>query len=115
MLKLARASMAACPEVSVVTLLPCGNIAPAFVVESDANVTVAPVTRLSNRSLTVTRSELSTLPTSTVCDVPLIAVTLAGGVDGPTLTADPNEIRRGVVVAAGGAYLGIIPVVKAVC
>jgi hypothetical protein len=36
-------------------------------------------------------------------------------VDGPTLTADPNEIKRGVVVAGGGAYLGIIPVVKPVC
>src|SRR5689334_14294057 len=115
MLKLARASIAAWPEASVTTLLPCGNIAPAFVVESVANVTVAPDTGLSNLSRTVTRSELRTEPTSTVCDIPPVAVTLAGGVDGPTLTTCPNEMRRGLVVDEGGANLGIIPVVRPVC
>src|SRR6266705_5128708 len=115
MLKLARASIDALPEASVTTLLPRGNIAPAFVVESEANVTVAPDTRLSNLSLIVTRSELRTVPTSTVCDIPPVAETLAGGVDGPTLTGDPNDMRRGVVVDCGGANLGIVPVARPVC
>src|SRR5262249_38890793 len=84
---------------------------PAFNVLFDVNVTVAPDTRLSNRSFTVTRRALNAPPTSAVCGVPAVAVIVAGVLD--CVMPPPNEMRL-VVAASGGAYRGILPVVNPV-
>src|SRR5437764_13064746 len=92
MLKFARASIVAWPEASVTAVLPRGKIAPPFDAASDVNVTVAPDTRLSNLSFTVTRREFKAAPTSTVWGVPSVARIAAGIPEGACVRLGPNEM-----------------------
>src|SRR5262245_55753460 len=92
-MKLARTSIAAWPDASVTTVLPCGKVAPAFDLSSDVKATVAPDTELPNLSRTVTRSGLNATPTCAACPLPVVAVTVAGGEDGVTVAVSPKEIR----------------------
>ena len=93
--------------------MPRGNVAPALDVGSVVKVTVAPETRLSNLSRTVTRRLSRLVPTCAICGVPEVARMLAGVPDGPIVMVEPNVMML-ELPDAGVANRGIIPVVKPV-